>query len=514
MKKILLCISLISSPALTTHCLAQAGTLDLFFAVGGVAVSNISISGFYDDGGRSLAVQSDGRFVMGGWSKNASNWDFGFVRYNPNGSLDLNFSVDGKYTIDVGNGNDFCQSINLLSDNSIIAAGTIDAGTYDEFAVYKILPGGILDSLWGIDGHFYYNFGFTNSYCYGSYLQADGKILAAGTTNNAGNFEFAMVRVNANGTIDNTFGTAGKVTTDISFADDWAFSVRVLPDGSILVAGYAYNGADYDFAIVKYHSDGSLDTSFGSGGIRYIDYNSYSDIGIAMEVMTNGKILLGGYTGPAGDKDFLVARLDANGSLDPTFDGDGWAITSLGSYDDNLYSMKLQTDGKFIAAGSTSNGSNLDMAVVRFNADGSLDNTFGVGGIFRLDIDGGDDIAWSVKLVMNNKILVGGETWGGRADYNFAVIQLNNDPVNIDEHSLTSAASVYPNPFSSSVTVSFNEFIKTAKPVSASLFDYTGKEILRRETSEAELRLNTENLAEGFYLLRVGEENFKVVKGN
>jgi uncharacterized delta-60 repeat protein len=493
----------------TLNCNAQAGTLDLSFGNSGIAVYDIN---GYNDGGRSLAVLPDGKFVMGGWAMSTTDWDWGLAYYNSDGSLYNNFSIDGKYTIDFGNGNDFCQAVNVLADGSILAAGTIDAGTYQDFALVKVLPTGILDATFATGGIFTSSFGPGNSLCYGSQVQSDGKVLIVGTTFISGSYDFAIMRVNVDGSIDTTFGLMGKVVTDIFFADDWSFSVHVLPDGSILVGGYAFNGTNFDFAVVKYQSNGSLDPTFGNNGIKFIDYNNSFDIGLALAVMTNGKFMIGGYSGPANDKDFLIGRFNPDASLDLTFDNDGWAVTAVSSYDDNLYSMKLQTDGKFIAVGSTSNGFNLDMAVVRYNADGSLDNTFGIGGIFRLDIDGGDDIAWSVQLTGKNQILVGGETWGGRADYNFAVIQLNNDPVSIDEQAAASAIHVYPNPFSAAITVRST----SADGTLITLFDYTGKGILHQKTLSGETILNTETLAAGLYFLKVddgrGERNYKVVK--
>jgi uncharacterized delta-60 repeat protein len=512
MKKFLFYIFIITSSTSTTNCFAQAGTLDLFFAAGGVAVTNINISGYYDDGGRSLALFPDGKFVLGGWSKNASDWDFGFAAYNSDGSLNLNFSLDGKHTIDFGNGNDFCQSVNVLPDGSVLAAGTMDAGANDQFALVKLTPLGDLDLTFGTSGIFAASFGTSNSYCYGSALQSDGKILTVGSSNFMGSFDFAMIRVNADGTIDTTFGVQGKVTTDIDFLDDWSFSVRVLPNGSILVAGYAYNGSNYDYCIVKYNSDGSLDTSFGVNGIKVIDYNTSYDIGFTMDVMPDGRFMVGGYTWTTGDKDWLVARYNADGSLDNTFDNDGWAITAVSAFDDNLYSIKIQPDGKAVAAGSSSNGSNFDIAVVRYNYDGSLDNTFGVNGKFIHDVDGGDDIAWSVKLTATNKILVGGETWGGRADYNFVVLQLNNDPVSIDEQATSEGINIYPNPFSTSLSV--RGTLESGSLLT--LFDYTGKQIVQQTINSAETILNTESLAAGLYFLKVENEvrikSYKVVK--
>ncbi|MCP5091621.1 MAG: hypothetical protein GY949_11930, partial [Gammaproteobacteria bacterium] len=168
----------------------------------------------------------------------------------------------------------------------------------------------------------------------------------------------------------------GIVTTPIGSGGDNGQSVTVQSDGRILVAGFGWNGSNYDFALTRYNADGSLDTSFDTDGILTTPIGSGDDVGQSVTVQADGKILVAGYSHNGTDYDFALTRYNVDGSLDTTFDGDGTLTTDFGSGDNRGLSVTVQSDGKILVAGRTYNGTDYDFALTRYNADGSLDTSF------------------------------------------------------------------------------------------------------------------------------------------
>lgn len=182
----------------------------------------------------------------------------------------------------------------------------------------------------------------------------------------------------APGDLDPTFDGDGKVFTTIGTGGSTAFDGALQTDGSLVVVGTAYSGAyatNSDFAIVRYLPNGAADTSFDGDGKLLIDFGMASDVAREVEIQADGKIVVGGISRISGRTKFAVIRLNANGMLDTTFDGDGRALMQIGSGDAEADDMTLQADGKIIMAGWAV-GSGYDTAVARFNTDGSADATF------------------------------------------------------------------------------------------------------------------------------------------
>lgn len=186
------------------------------------------------------------------------------------------------------------------------------------------------------------------------------------------------------GVLDPSFDTDGKVTTDIAAGVDQAKSVAIQPNGKIVVAGVTNN----DFAVARYNSDGSLDTSFGTGGIVTIDFAGHDDRATSVVIQPDGMIIVAGVSINGGSGDFAVARLDALGNLDTSFDTDGKVTTDFGGGDDRANSAALQPDGKIVLAGFAGIAGGTDFAVARYNTDGSLDPNFDADGRVTTDFVG------------------------------------------------------------------------------------------------------------------------------
>jgi uncharacterized delta-60 repeat protein len=230
-------------------------------------------------------------------------------------------------------------------------------------------------------------------------VQADGRIVAAGVTGATPHRDFALVRYNTDGTLDRGFGNGGAVITDFAGGDDVAWSLALQPDGRIIVGGTA----DGDFALARYTVGGTLDDHFGGDGRIAIDLGGDDRIN-ALVVQADGKIVCAGV---AGGVDFAIARFDVNGEPDAMFGRDGHVITDFSAGADTAFAVGVRQDGRIIAAGSAGSCPVARFAVAQYNVDGSLDETFGTGGktIVRFGRDAG---AHALAVQPDNKVIIGG----------------------------------------------------------------------------------------------------------
>ncbi len=346
---------------------------------------------------------------------------------DPAGSLDNTFSDDGKQTTAIGNGEDWAFSIALQTDGKIIVAGSSYNGSNKDFAVVRYNSDGSLDNTFGGGGKVTTSIAGSDDVGRSVAVQSDGKIVVAGYSLGWG---FAVVRYNSDGSLDNTFNGNGIVTTIIG-DQNWAYAMALQPDGKIVVAGGAYFGTNQDFAVVRYNSDGSLDNTFDNDGVVTTGIGNGDDISSGIVVQTDGKIVAGGITYNGTNWDFAAARYNSDGSLDNTFDENGTVTTSVGGSDDIWASVALQSDKKIIVAGSVveAGGGNHDFAAVRYNSDGSLDNTFDGDGKVTTPVGNSNDVSRAVTIHPDGKIVLAGWSFSPYPveQDEFALVRYNSD---------------------------------------------------------------------------------------
>lgn len=233
-------------------------------------------------------------------------------------------------------------------------------------------------------------------------VQSDGKYIVSGTSNS----RWALVRYNTDGSLDTTFDGDGRVLTDFSSLTASANDIVLLPDGKFLVAGAVGTTNGFDFALARYNTDGSLDTTFDGDGKVTSNFGQ-SESAYAMSLDAFGRIVLAGTLNPFSSSGTVVARYNADGSLDTTFDGDGVATISSVSSNQGL-GLALQSDDKIVVAGSSLNGSDYDFAVVRYNTDGTVDTTFDNDGIATIHFGTGTYRSRAVAIQSDGTILVCG----------------------------------------------------------------------------------------------------------
>ncbi|TBW40515.1 hypothetical protein E0E54_00185 [Azotobacter chroococcum] len=374
------------------------GTLDTGF--GSLGKARFDIAQDYDEG-RSLSVQPDGRILLAGhsYTSDSGTYDFSVIRLNADGSLDTGFGDNGKVTVDIAGRYDQVNVLAVQPDGRILIAGYAGNGTDYDLSVIRLNADGSLDTGFGNGGKaIFYEAGF--DYGYGLALQPDGKILLSGLASS----DFGVIRLNADGSLDTGFGTGGKVRVDVGGETDIGRSLSVQPDGKILMAGYSYDTSGdyyhYNFSLIRLNADGSLDTAFGDGGKAIVDIAGSNDQGYSLALQEDGKILLAGssYNPGSGSYEFSVIRLNADGSLDTGFGGDGKVSVDIARDYDSGHSLAVQPDGRILISGSSYNpvSRHYDFSVIRLNADGTLDKNFGAldDGIALVEgSDGNDELA-------------------------------------------------------------------------------------------------------------------------
>ena len=377
----------------------------------GIVITSLST---VDDEANAMAIQSDGKIVIAGYSKT----DFAVVRYNTNGTLDPSFGKGGIVITTLKSGDDHTSALAIQPDGKIVVAGSTYNGKANDFAVIRYNENGTLDPSFGKGGISITSINEGDDNASGLAIQPDGKIVVAGSTNNGSNFDFALIRYNPDGTLDPAFGTGGIVSIDIRQGDDQVSSIAIQADGKILLAGYS----NTDLALARFRPNGILDTDFGKGGKVITSIRDGEDEASAVCLQPDGKIVVAGSSNNGLNFDFAVVRYNINGTLDFSFGKRGMVITKIRDGDDKASSVAIQADGKIIAGGSSNNGSNFDFALIRYYPNGTLDPAFGEGGIVMTDIRNGDDRANAIAIQADGKIVAAGNSNNGSSN-DFVIVR-------------------------------------------------------------------------------------------
>ena len=343
------------------------GTLDSSFGSGGKVHTDFPGLAAVPS---SVLLQPDAKILVVGGAYPLFTFlgNIEMVRYNSNGNLDRSFGDNGIVTtvLDAGS---YANAVVQQSDGKIIVAGTlfVDVVIGDQsdtdFVLVRYNRNGSLDTTFGNGGVVSTDFFGKEDDAFSVLLQPDGEIVAVGSANDpASYYDFAAVRYLNNGTIDETFGTSGTVTTDFGDQNfDRARSAVLLPNGKIIAAGFAISqgGGVQNFAVARYTKDGVLDNGFSNDGKQQITFDNCCQSANQVLLQPDGKIITVGYANTEdSDSDFLLARLNPNGSLDSTFGVAGKVRTSFGDLNGGANGAALQQDGKIVAVGFQATFSN------------------------------------------------------------------------------------------------------------------------------------------------------------
>jgi uncharacterized delta-60 repeat protein len=400
---------------------AQPGFLDPGFDNDGIVRTGFGGS---DELGYCVALQADGKIVVGGYTSNpfALDYDLALARYNPDGSFDLSFGQAGMTTLAIGDDDDVISDIILQPDGKILVVGSYANSIGSDFVLARLDTLGMPDPTFGSAGIVitdYQKYDVANAIA----LQPDGKILAVGQTRAGTKSAFAVARYHPNGDLDPTFDTDGWATFEIDLGslNEVAYDIEIRPNGKILLVGTLYYPMfRFHGAAVQLLPNGQLDASFGSAGF-VVDNASNSGSSFASALLPNGNLLASGYAG-ALSIDFLSILYDSTGARVPFPNGLMRLLGDVTGSHDFAKAVALQPDGRFVVAGYGDNGTSEDFAVMRYNASGDLDTSFSYDAKLITDIIGGIDIPGGVVLQPDGKIIVAGYTELG-TDNDFALVR-------------------------------------------------------------------------------------------
>ncbi len=402
---------------------AQAGSLDPSFGVGGTAIT--SITGSSVDYPSDCAIQPDGKILVTGYYSISNARSIFLVRYNQNGTPDSTFGSNGIVKTSFGSSQAAGNAVAVQPDGKILVAGQSTHSNIADYALVRYKMNGELDSTFGTAGKVVTDLGSTFETSNALAIQADGKIISAGSVYGA-SVDFGVVRYNSNGSLDSAFGVGGIVVTSIA-DEDQANAVRVQPDGKIVVAGFSSINAKGDFSVVRYNTDGTLDKNFGTGGKVTTNIQN-SDLGYDLLIHSNGKILVAGtvgYVQVVGGPIGLV-QYNEDGSLDTGFGTGGKSIIATGN-PHFVWSLARQPDGKiFVGSESLISSNNKQWSLSRALPNGTIDATFGTNGVVNTDLIGTSEYSTSMLIQPDAKIVMAGGA-GGASSFDLVVCRYLND---------------------------------------------------------------------------------------
>jgi uncharacterized delta-60 repeat protein len=402
---------------------AAAGTLDPSFGTGGESVVDFGNS---SDQLSSLALQGDRGIVLAGFSNLGGGLVFAAARLSATGALDNSFGAEGKTVVPFRHTSEALDVAVDSQSRPVLAGFTYNPGGDQDFAVTRLKNDGNVDGSFGINGKSIGDISSgSNDIAYAVALQPDDKILAAGSTDTAGQRRFATARLlDPSGNFDGAFGAGGRRVTSFGGLEG-ATDMQLQPDGSIVLAGTTDVNGSRDFAVARLKTDGTLDSQFGDGGKSIGGFGPGSrDSGNAVALQPDGKILVAGSTDVNGDDDFAVERLSVpSGNFDPSFGDGGKAVVNFRvGQSEAANEMALQPDGKIVLVGV----SNHSIAVARLLPDGKVDPSFGTNGRSIIDLPTDFEAATSVAIQPEGGIVVGAVALGtsSSAPADFTVIRL------------------------------------------------------------------------------------------
>ena len=401
--------------------LIPSGSLDPRLDADGIADRSLTAG---DDRAFDVVVQSDGKLLLAGTASN----DFSLLRLNYDGTPDTGFSGDGIVTTSPGSGIDQAQAVALTAGGKILVAGyTASASTGDDFALVRYNADGSLDPGFGSGGIVVspVSTGNMSDQAHGMAVQPDGKILVAGNDD----LDFEIARYNIDGTLDTTFDADGMVRTSVENSSDSARAILVQGDGKILVAGYGFHqvgGNEFhaNLVLARYNANSSLDASFDGDGTAVIDFGG-EEFGYSLALDAQGRILVVGdvQAVPGGQSDMAIWRLTTAGALDTSFGGgDGVATLDFGGGRDVARSVVVEADGRIVVGGSNSVGFG-QAVVLRYDAGGALDTGFSGDGIVTGYYGSGTSDINALAFAPGGELVAAGSSFNG-SNWDVGVMRL------------------------------------------------------------------------------------------
>jgi uncharacterized delta-60 repeat protein len=383
--------------------------------------------GFFPKGAEDVAIQPDGKILaVSELQDGNSHWWFGVYRWLPNGDLDRSFGSGGWVANDLGIF-PMPHTVALQADGKILVGGQVECpGLQLCFGVVRYGPNGSIDGSFGVSGVARATFPGARCGCVldDIAVQRDGRIMAVGWRFRGGDAQddmlLAVARFLPDGRLDPSFSRDGRLSFDFGYGDDLGSAVAVQPDGRIVVGGVAefrYR-TEADFVVVRLRRNGTLDRTFSRDGVQSVNFagRRYDDL-YGLDLQPDGRVVAAGVSAVGFRRDdprVAVLRLNRNGSLDRRF---GKRLLKPGAHGGYARAVLAQGGG-IVVGGLAYDDSKLDTsawALIRYRSNGALDRSFGRGGIVLSDFGTGADWVGALAAQRDGKIVAAGEVYRDQA---------------------------------------------------------------------------------------------------
>ncbi len=485
---------------------AQSNSLDTDFGINGVATA--PVGGDYNNI-TTMAIQKDGKIVVAGerYLNAGPTYEFRVVRYNTNGTLDTTFGTNGIVSQPSICDTSVVYAMAIQSDGKIVVSGNYGYGNIYIITIrYK--SNGALDSTFGKYGTVITRIGYTSGYATGLAIQTDEKLIVAGYADKVGIVEdyYVVVRYNTNGTLDSTYGKNGIATTP---GNECVMAKQA--DDKVVVAGQLWftEPINDTIRIARFTNNGKLDTTFGTSGI----VNTFLDYGLnglnAMAIQKDGKIVINVNTDKNSVFSFIVVRYNIDGTLDNTFGTNGVVVGPHDKGDITANTIAIQSSDKIVIAGYSDGESGTTFAVLRYNTNGTLDSTFGLNGMAFTPIGGW---GYAMAIQTDDKIVVGGSLWvnwvNSKTIFEVARYLSYVETVNISEFKDLSI-SIYPNPVKNMLTIETSQLTGEDNLL---IYNLNGQVLLQQRITANIMEIDLGKLSKGIYIIKYTNDNVSVTK--
>lgn len=417
--------------SLTAH--AAPTDLDTGFGNGGKLLTTIGTATAFN----AITIQSDSKMVVVGQSTDTNAQTMiTVVRYLPNGQFDTSFgSLKNGIVTEPVKSNTSAMDVALQADGKIVVAAMAQDST--EFIVVRLLPNGTLDTTFAGTGKVVTPMAASGKIArvHALEIQSDGKIVVVGSSevgSSSGDGNIALVRYSADGSLDTSFGSGGKVITVLGTGEDEANDVDIQTDGKIIVVGKSFNGKADDAAVVRYQANGTLDNTFGINGIATFPIDNGGTVLYGLELQEDGRILVAGSSHNGTYQNFALARLLPSGILDNSFgnNGSGKIVISFGQVHSVAYSVEIQASGNILLGGYAEKSTNQPLfALARLLNNGTIDAAFGSNGKILTDIAPSNvEKSTRIELQDDGKIVAIGSSTSTGGSSQGAMIRYLGDP--------------------------------------------------------------------------------------
>ena len=458
---------------------------------------------------KALAIQSDGKIICAG----TGTPEFFYIdRFLVNGNLDSTFGINGRASASAPVFLTTYSVINdliILPDGKIIAAGNYEPVSGDsDILLIRFKSNGVVDSTFGINGFLVYDLiSGSDDNCTSAKIQSDGKIVVGGDYNNLINQDFFIVRFDSLGNPDSSFDFDGESLIDMGGVD-FAGHIELQPDGRIIIAGSTLSSI-YEFALARVNTNGSLDFTFSSDGKEIVSsVFGIEDKCTSLAVQPDGKILASGYYLDAmGNWYFATVRYYSNGIIDNTFGASGWKanyLTQLGYCEQ--HQILVQPDNKIVTGGFYDDGTGIFSAVImRYLQDGTMDLTFDSDGIAFYNFAGYYHTLFDMKIQPDNKIIFTGVIMDSTSSYtsNYVARIYGTNFSLITKTESEKKFSIYPNPTTNYFTIEINSFSNFDDSVLLEIYSSSMQLLIKKNFNGPRLEIVKTDLSSGIYFIKI-----------